>query len=293
MIRAATGHTAIGMVAVLAVGVALCLRPADPGLASPELASYRAERLTNARTQAATALDELAAALDVALQHARTGAARTRSGDLPPAPELEAAGLAVELAAQLVPPASIALTELAGVTASVTPGAAVPALTMGSGDLVVVAGQLRASAEAATAFVERRQATATVNRALADAAEALTDDDPNAAIERLVEGAAAIDLLTGWEQPPETFGFWLETVTELYDAARGIAEATLAGDADAVAEAAARYARASEAARGADNALALALTEGASAVSLTAQRRVANLAAEVQEVRSLIAAPAA
>lgn len=292
MIRAVTVHTATGLAAVLVVGAVLCLRPADAGMASPELTGDRAERLTEARTAAAAALDELAAALDTALQHARAGAARTRSGDLPPAPELEASGVAMELAAQLVPPASMALLDLAGVSGSVSPGATVPGLSMGSADLLLVVGQLRASAEAATTFVERRQATATVNRALADAAEALTDDDPNAAIERLVEGDAAIDLLTAWEQAPETFGFWLETVTELYDAARGIAEATLAGDADAVAAAAARYARASEAARGADNALALALSEGASAASLTAQRRVANLVAEVQAVRSRIAAPA-
>jgi hypothetical protein len=76
--------------------------------------------------------------------------------------------------------------------------------------------------------------------------------------------------------------------TDLLGAAGDIARATLAEDPVAQKAAAERYARAAEAARGADNALALALSEEGAAVSATPLRRLAAVADEVDEARAAL-----
>lgn len=276
-------------IGILAIGGALCLRPSDPAIASPGIEAGRQARLASAATAADAHLGALIEPLEAGLQHARAGAAGTRSGDVPPAAEFEAAALAVEQASSAADALGRALRDLAGTVASVARGSNVPPSPAASTDLLIVAAQLRAAGDAATEFFERRKATTAVSEALGQAVEALRDDDPSAALERLTEGDPALALLAAWEQPPETFGFWLATVGELYAAAREIAAATIAADAEAVVLAAARYAAAAESARGADNALALALAEGASAVSINAQRRVADLLDEALSAREAIA----
>jgi hypothetical protein len=276
-------------IGILTIGAALCLRPSDPTLAAPGIEASRQARLASTAGAADAFVAALIESLDSGLQHARAGAAGTRAGEVPPAAEFEAAALEVEQASSAADALGRALRDLAGTVASVAPGANVPRAPAASSDLRIVAAQLRAAGDAATEFFERRQATTAVNEALGRAVEALRDDDPDAALDRLAEGDPALALLVAWEQPPETFGFWLATIGELYSAAREIAAATIAGDAEAVTRAAARYGAAAESARGADNALALALAEGASAATINAQRRVADLLDEAISTRAAIA----
>lgn len=289
MIRGRQMGAVMAGIGILAIGSALCLRPADPTVAAPEIEVNREARLASAATSADALLGGLIEPLDAALQHARVGAAKTRTSELPPAAEFEAAALAVEQASSVADALGRALRDLAGTVASVAPGSMVPPAPAASTDLLIVAALLRASGDAATQFVEQRRATTAVNEALGAAVEALRDDDPHAALDRLTEGDPALAQLTAWERPPETFGFWLSTIGELYAAAREIAAATIAGDAEALARAAARYGVAAEYARGADNALALALAEGASAVSINAQRRVADLLEGALAARAAVA----
>lgn len=289
MIRGRPMGAMMAGIGILTIGAALCLRPSDPTVAAPGIEASRQARLASTAGAADAFVAVLIESLDSALQHARAGAAGTRAGEVPPAADFEAAALEVEQASSAADALGRALRDLAGTVASVAPGANVPPAPAASSDLLIVAAQLRAAGDAATEFFERRQATTAVNEALGRAVEALGDDDPDAALDRLAEGDPALALLVAWEQPPETFGFWLATIGDLYSAAREIAAATIAGDAEAVTQAAARYGAAAESARGADNALALALAEGASAATINAQRRVADLLDEAISTRAAIA----
>ncbi len=289
MIRGRPMGGVMAGIGILAIGSALCLRPADPTVAAPDIEAHRKAGLAAAANSTDALLAALVTSLDSALQHARAGAAGTRSGEVPPAAEFEAAAQAVAQASPGADALARALRDLAGMASSVAPGFSVPPSVPAGSDLLIVAAQLRASGDAATEFFERRRATTAVNEALGAAVEALRDDDPHGALDRLTEGDPALALLVAWEQPPETFGFWLATIGELYAAAREIATATIAGDAAAVERAGARYGAAAESARGADNALALALAEGASAVSINAQRRVADLLDGALTTRAAIA----
>ncbi len=289
MIRGRPMGAMMAGIGILTIGAALSLRPSDPTLAAPGIEASRQARLASAAGAADALLAALIESLDAGLQHTRAGAAGTRSGEVPPAAEFESAALEVEQASSGADALGRALRDLAGTLASVAPGFNVPQQPAAGSDLLIVAAQLRASGDAATEFFERRQATTAVNEALGLAVEALRDDDPGAALERLAEGDPALAALAAWEQPPETFGFWLITIGELYSAAREIAAATIAGDAEALARAASRYGAAAESARGADNALALALAEGASAATINAQRRVAELLDEAIANRAAIA----
>ena len=177
---------------------------------------------------------------------------------------------------------------LAGVIAAIDPGMTVPALSYGGADLAQMAAQLRSGAVAATLFVDRRHATEEVVDALAAALAALDRDDPTAALTALGRADAPLSLLDDWEEQPPLFRYWMTVSRDLIEAAGDIASATLAGDEAAVRAAGIRYAEAADRARGADNALAVALSEEGSAISATPLRRLAAAAGEVDDVRSAI-----
>src|SRR3990170_5967713 len=101
MIRGRPLGAVMAGIEILAIGAALCLRPSDPTLAAPGTEASRQARLASAATSADALLAGLIEPLDAALQHARAGAARTRTGELPPAAEFEAAALAVEQASSV------------------------------------------------------------------------------------------------------------------------------------------------------------------------------------------------
>ncbi|MGZ6372076.1 MAG: hypothetical protein ACXWL8_01630, partial [Candidatus Limnocylindria bacterium] len=205
-----------------------------------------------------------------------------------PAPELTAAADVLSSGAGEADAARRALVVLAGIAAAVRPGANVPALSYGGADLELTAGQLRASAAAATLFVERRHAAQAVVDALAAGLAALDKNDPAAALDSLAKADAPLALLGDWAERPPLFRYWMMISADLIEAARGIARATLDDDPAAVKAAAERYAKAADAANGADNALAVTLSQEGSAVSETPLRRLAAAADEVADARSAV-----
>jgi len=276
------------MAVVILAGICLGLRPPDADTADPPLAVGRGEQLAAAASAANDALVRLSEVLAEALDRARRGAARTVAGDRPPATELLAAAQGLEADAATGDAARRALEALAGTAASVDPGARVPALSYSGPELLEIAAQLRSIAEAATLFVERRNATATVVAALGAGVAALDANQPDVALDRLDAAVEPLASLEGWSERPPLLRYWMTIVGRLLDAARGIAVATIDGDPVAAAVAAVRYREAGALAGGADNALAVALAEEASAVSAAPLRRLAALAGEAADLRAAL-----
>ena len=271
----------------LAVGIGFGLRSADPARADPPGTSARTRALAEAAKAADAALTKLGAELDRARDHARRGTALTVAGE-GPATELTAAADVLAGASHEADAAQRALIALAGIAAAIQPGTTVPALSYGGTDLEQLAAQLQSAADAATLFVERRHATRAVVDALAAALAALERNDPAGALDALDKADAPLALLGDWEERPPLFRYWMMISADLLDAAGDIARATLADDPAAVQEAAERYAKAAEAARGADNSLALTLSEEGAAVSAAPLQRLAALADEAAEARSAL-----
>ncbi|MBA3689426.1 MAG: hypothetical protein H0W81_11465, partial [Chloroflexi bacterium] len=215
------------------------------------------------------------------------GTALTASGEAP-APELTAAAEVLAGASDEADAARRGLLALAGVAAAVEPEAIVPTLSYGRPELELIAAQLRSSADAATLFVERRHATQAVVDALAASLAALERDDPSAALASLGAADAPMALLEAWKQRPPLLRYWMMISADLLDAAGDVARATLARDPVAQGAAAERYAKAAETARGADNALALALSEEGAAISATPLRRLAAAADEADDARAAL-----
>ncbi len=284
--RARRATTAI--VIALVVGLGFGLRSADPSLADPPLEAARARALAEAATHADDALKSLAAALAEAIDRARTGAALTVAGDQPPAPELSAAADLLQASSGSADAAHRAVEALIEMASDIAPAWHVPALSLTGADLLLAASGLRTSADGATLFVERRHATEATVAALGDALSALDADLPATAITSLDRTDAPLALLDAWSDRPPLLGYWRKVTGELIDAARGIAEATIAGDPAAQRAAAQRYAKAAEAARGADNALAVSLAEEGNAVSLGELQRLAAAAGAVADERAAL-----
>jgi hypothetical protein len=275
--------TAIGI--ALVVGLGFGLRSAVPALADPPLVAARGRALMTAAAAADAGLASLAAVLSDAIDHARSGSAETVAGDRPPAPELQAAADALGKGSETADAAHRAVAALAGMASAIAPDRPVPALPYGSPDLLAMAAGLRTSADAAALFVERRHATETIVGALADAVSALDRDLPAAAVVSLDGATAPLALLDDWVERPPLLGYWMKVIHQLVDAARGIATATLQGDPVAQKAAAERYGKAAEAARGADNALAVSLAEEGGAVSVVQLQRLAAAASAVSDAR--------
>ena len=281
--RAATN----AIVVALAVGLGFGLRSPDASRADSPGEAARLASLWSAIAAADGALERLAALLEDAIDHARRGSARTVAGEAPE-PELSAAADIALAGADTANGARRALIDLGGTAAAVAPGTSVGAISFDGTEVQLIAAQLTASAEAATLFVERRHATEAVVEALADGLAALDRDDPRAALESLAAAEAPLALLAAWAERPPLLRHWMAISGDLLDAARDIATATIDRDPVAVEEAAERYATASEAAQGADNALAFALSEAGSAVSATPLQRLARAAGEVGELRAAL-----
>jgi hypothetical protein len=279
--------------AVIVIGLGLAIatgfgpRSADPARADPPGAAARARLMADAADAADVGLARLGRELDRARDHVRRGTALTASGEAP-APELIAAAEILARASDEADAARQGLAVLSGVAAAIEPAKTVPALSYGGADLELIAAQLRSSAAAATLFVERRHATRAVVDALAAALAALERDDPSAALASLAEADAPLALLEAWQQRPQLLRYWMMISADLLDAAADIASATLADDPVALKAAGERYARAAEAARGADNALALALSEAGAAISATPLRRLAAVADEADDARAAL-----
>jgi hypothetical protein len=278
----------VALAAILVLGVCLGLRAADPASADPPAAAARAARLAQVAHSADAALGRLSELLEATVDDARSGAALTVAGGDPPAPPLTAAAARLEAGTAVAAKAQSALRLLVATAASTDPAAAMPSLSVNRAALASIAEQLRGAADAATAFVERRHATEWVLRALADALAALEREDPRSALDFVAGADAPLGLLKAWPSPPITLALWLTTTAELLAAVRAVAAASLSGDTGAEREAAARYADAAKAARGADVSLALALSEGGAAVTAAPLRRLTDGLAELAAVREAI-----
>ena len=272
----------------VAIGIGLGLRSADPARADPPAEAARQRLLMEAAKEADSALASLGADLIAAREHARQGVASTVSGEAP-APALIAAADLLASGSDGAEAARRALLALDGIAASVEPGAHVPLLSYGGTDLQLIAAQLRTSAEAASVFVDRRRATQAVVQALAAALAALERDDPASALTSLDQADAPLAILQAWENRPPLLQYWMGVSADLIGAARDIAKATLDHDKAEIAAAGRRYADAAERARGADNALAVTLSEVASGVSATPLRGLAALADEASDARAGVA----
>ena len=275
--------------AVGASGLCFGLRAANPAVADPPVAAARAAGLVTAAAAADDAVAELELLLESAVEDARHGAALTLAGTDPPAPLLLAAADRLERGLSTVDAAGRALDMLEGVSAAIDPTRAFPQLAVDRFALTSIGSQLSASAEAATVFVQRRHAADAVLEALRGAIAALDGRDPHAALRQIDTARAALEILSGWKQPPLALAVWLRTTGELLDAAAAIASATIAGDRQALEAAGRRYADASLAARQADSALAIALAEGGSATISVPLRRLADMLASAAALRASLA----
>lgn len=289
MIGAAGRRRAVIVIGLgLAVGIGFGLRSPDPATADPPGAAARATLLADAADAADAALARLDAQLKQARDHARRGTALTVSGEAP-ASELTSAADLLAGASDEADTARRDLLVLGGVAGAVRPAATVPSLSYGGTDLELIAAQLRGSAAAATIFVERRHATQAVVDALGAALADLERNDPSAALDSLATADAPLALLEAWEERPPLLTYWMKVSADLLDAAGDIARATISDDPAALEAAGERYARAAESARGADNALALTLSEEGAAISATPLRRLAAVADEANDARSGLA----
>lgn len=263
------------MLAVALLGALLAARPAG-GAADPTIAADRAALLRAEATDAAARLDALIDQLQGALDAGRRGSALVVDGDESPRADLMEAAAAIDGASDEAALAAAATARVDGIVVAVAPRRgplpAGPSSTLFPG----TSAQFTSAAEAADAFVVRRQATNQTLDALADALAALDDDDPRSALAHLDRAQDALDAVRDWEEPPTVLPFWLDTTGELLSAARRIATASLAGDAEAVARAADRYARAADDANRADSALAIAIAESGSSLAATPLQRLAD-----------------
>jgi hypothetical protein len=265
----------VGVLAVVLLGALLAARPSGGG-ADPTLAAERAARLHDEATDAVTRLDALIAKLQAALDAGRRGSALVIDGDRSPRADLMNAASSIAAASDEAALAAAAAARVDGTLSAVAPrhGALPPGP---SGPLFPgISAQFAAAAEAADPFVARRQATRQTLDALADALAALRKDDPQRALTALDRANVALDTVRDWENPPTVLPLWLDTTGQLLSAARRIATASLAGDADAVARAAHRYSRAADDANRADTALAIAIAESGSSLASTPLQLVAD-----------------
>ena len=281
-------RVAIVIVIALAVGIGLGLRSDDPSRADPTADLARLRSLAAAATAADQAVRRLSAALAEVLDHARRGAALTVAGTGAPAPELTRAADRLVAVSGEADAVRRSLTAVSGTAAAVEPRSAVPALGYDTSELLLIASQLRDSAAASTLFVERRHATEAIVQALADALTALKAGYPGLAFSNLLDAHAPMTLLEAWTNRSPLMQYWMTISGALLEAARQIALATLDGDKAAVSAAAARYAEASKAARGADNALSVSLAEEGSAVNGGPLRRLAAAVGQAADLHAAL-----
>ncbi|HEX6127476.1 MAG TPA: hypothetical protein VF071_00485 [Candidatus Limnocylindria bacterium] len=286
--RAPGPRTLVGVAVALLLGALLAARPADPAAADPAAQWARQQALVARAEEADAALLALQEALQAARDEARRGAALVLDGDDPPASSLTEAARLLDAAAPESAAAVAAMDRLRGTAAATRAGISIP-IVPEPGQLASIADQLRDSAGAVDPFVERRRAAQRTLQRLGSALAALEDNDPAAALAPLEEAREARAVLADWEPAPVTLDLWLETTDRMIVAADAIAEATLAGDAEGVREAAADYAAAAEEARRADVSLGLSLSEAGSALTATPMRRLADALAEVERARAVVA----
>lgn len=273
---------ALGVAGALALGTILALGATDRGPGTS--VAYQAQ-LADTANAAEAALSDLAAALDAALDAARSGAATTVSGDVPPSASFQAAAERLEVAAPLADDAARRLARVAGMLAIGGEHDA-PQLFLAGPDLASISAQLRATGDAADAFADMRHASRSVLDQLRGALAAITRDDRAAATSALDAATAALAEVRAWPGALATLPFWTRTVHRLLRALRDVVAARVDGDAAAERHGLAAYRRAAQEASRADRALAIALSEGGGAVAQPALARLADAVGKVAAARN-------
>lgn len=260
---------------MLALGALLAARPATASAADPASEAMRVAALRTAAQTADRALGDLVEGLQAAIEVGRTGSALIVEGKRDPGAAFDRSAEKARAAEDLAVDAHAAVTDLQAVVSAVAP--TIGPLPPGQpGSLQAIAAQLTAAGQAGGPFVQRRLAADATLTALADALEALGDDEPEAALRALDRARAARAAVADWPRPPTVLPFWLRTSGAMIGAARDIAQATIARDPAAAATAVRAYERAATGAHRADIALAIAISESGNSLAATPMRRLAE-----------------
>jgi hypothetical protein len=278
----------LGVLAVLALGVAFGQRPADPAEADPARALAVERRVAVEAQHAENALESLDRLLRAALADGRSGAAAVMAGDESPGPRLSAAAAHLERARAPLMAVHEALERLDG-TLRATSHAGGPSLDLTAGRLNAIAAQLEGSATTADAFAQLRAATEAALAGLERALVALRDEDPAGAVAATADARQRIEQVERWEEALPTLPLWLGTARGLIDAVSDLAGAQLGGDATAAAAAGRAYEQAAGEARRADQALAVALADGGSAITMPSLQQLASALELTEETRTAVA----
>ena len=279
---------ALGAVAVGGIGLLFGLRPTDPMLADPALASAYRQQLETTAGEADTALRQLGDGLQLALRSARQGAADTISGDAAPGPRLAIAGSQVEALGGRLRAARAALARLASQLA-IGLRTDAPRLALAPADLVSIGQALRDASAPSDAFVAMRlssQGVLTELRAALIATDARQSTPALAAIGAAQRRMAAV---RAYQTQLVTLPIWADTTASLLDALQELARARLAKDLGREGRALRSYTSAAANAAQADRALAIALAEGGAAISRSALQGMADALAQVQVARDGLA----
>lgn len=278
-----------GYLGVLLLGAMLAARPAGADAADPTTTAERLALLRTAAARADEGLEALIGQMLLAVDAGRRGSALTVEGNQPPAPEFTAAADFAATAAAMAIVVERSTAALDATLAAVAPSFG----GLPDGPHAVALERLRlqltSAGQASGPFVRRRHAADHTLVALADALAALADDDATAALDALDRADAERAAVAAWKQPPSVLPYWLDTTGAMLATARRIAEATIAGDRVAAAEAGRAYQKAAEQARRADIALALAMTESGAALASAPLRGLAEALATAIAQREAVA----
>ena len=203
---------------------------------------------------------------------------------------MDQAALSFEAAAAPIEVAQAALTDLGWTLRVLDPDGTPPTLALRGPDMVALGAQWRATGLPLAAVADLRHAAEATLTALGDALAALERDDAAGALESLAEAEAALDVVRASEDELPTLPFWIATVDALIAATTDIAEAVLAGDPVALAEAQAAYDAAAGDASRADQALVIALGETAAGITAPASAASGEAQREVAATRAAIGA---
>jgi hypothetical protein len=281
-----------GLAAILVLGGLFGLRSPDPAVADPPAAAALHAQLEGQAAAARDELQDLRRAISAAIDQARIGAALTIIGTKEPGTYFAAAGSRMVAAEAALARARRAVARVAGSLAIASPASAAdgPSLAVRAGQLAATGAQLTTVGGAADAFVSMRRATETTLTQLGAALAALTAQDATAALVALDAADTQLTTVRGWPGQLQTLSIWADTTVQLLSALRALAKATIAHDLTAARAAERAYQNAADDGHRADQALAIALAEGGSAVSSGAMRSAADALAETEKTIAELAA---
>ena len=275
--------------AALATALALALGLGG-GVPRPEIGVAAREAVIDRADTADAALLALREHLELALDAARSGAARVVAGDDEPGPMLDRAADTVLGARDAAVDAGAARAQLDGARISLAPGDAPLPPAPDPAEVTSLATQLAATAAAAETFVAIRWGAESVTPTLEDALTALEAGDIDEAEGLTAAARAAFDAVTEQAIGGATVAVWRGTVDAMIDAMERLLIAAREDDASAAEAAADELAALAEEAPAADRALRIALGEAGSAVSATPLSRLAALLEATDRLRIAVAA---